>query len=147
VISAPDAARLEAAIRREGRSLLQYISEAYPWTKSAGDTTPERVRDLAREERDGLGALTKFLARRRHTVPYLGAFPMAFTTMNFVSLDYLLPRLAEDGRRSVDALQRDQAALADADAKAELGRFLDLKRRHLKALEALPAAAPAAAAH
>ena len=146
MISAPDAALLEAAIRREGRSLLQYVSEAYPWTKPAGDSTPDRVRELAREERDALAVLTKFLARRRHTVPYLGAFPMAFTTMNFVSLDYLIPRLVEDGRRSVAALERDRAAVTDADAKAELDRLIDLKRRHLKALEA-PTTAPAAAVH
>jgi hypothetical protein len=146
VIPAPDAARLEAAIRREGRSLLQYVSEAYPWAKSAGDTTPDKVRDLAREERDALGTLTKFLARRRHTVPYLGAFPMAFTTMNFVSLDYLLPRLVESARQSIAALERDRAALTDADAKPELDRLIELKRNHLKALEALTTA-PAAAAH
>jgi hypothetical protein len=142
----PDADLLEAAVRREGRSLLQYVSEAYPWTTSAGDTTPDQVRQLAHEERDALAVLTRFLARRRHAVPYLGAFPMAFTTMNFVSLDYLVPRLAADGRRAIDALERDRAALTDAEAKAELDRFLDLKRRHLKALEAL-ATAPAAAAH
>ena len=146
MIAAQDAAVLETLIRREGRSLLQYVSEAYPWTKPAGDSTPDRVRELAREERDALAVLTKFLARRRHTVPYLGAFPMAFTTMNFVSLDYLIPRLVEDGRRSVAALERDRAAVTDADARAELDRLIDLKRRHLKALEA-PTTAPAAAVH
>jgi hypothetical protein len=140
VIPAPDAARLEAAVRREGRSLLQYVSEAYPWTKAAGDATADKVRDLAREERDALTVLTKFLSRRRHTVPYLGAFPMSFTTMNFVSLDYLLPRLTESARQSVAALERDRAALTDADAKAELDRLIELKRTHLKALEALTTA-------
>jgi hypothetical protein len=146
VTAAQDCALLEALVRREGRSLLQYVSAAFPWPKAPGDPTPDRVRDLAREERDALASLTKFLTRRRHVVPYLGAFPMAFTTMNFVSLDYLLPRLADDGRRSVAALERDRAALADGDARAELDQFLDLKRRHLKTLEAL-ATAPAAAAH
>ena len=138
----PDTSRLEAAVRREGRSLLQYVSEASPWTKTVGDTTPDKVRDLAREDRAALAALTKFLARRRHAIPYLGAFPMAFTTMNFVSLDYLLPRLTESARQSVAALERDRAALSDADAKAELDRFIELKGNHLKALEAL-ATAPA----
>ncbi len=137
MIPAPDAARLEAAIRREGRSLLQYVSAAYPWTQSAGDTTPDQVRTLTGEECDALAVLTKYLARQRHAVPHLGAFPMAFTSMNYVSLDYLLPRLTEEGRRAIAALERDRAALADAGAKAELDRLLDLKRRHLKALEAL----------
>ena len=60
--------------------------------------------------------------------------------MNFVSLDYLLPRLAADGRRAIAALERDRAALADAEAKAAGPQFLDLKRRHLKTLEALATA-------
>ncbi len=137
MIAAQDAALLEAVIRREGRSLLQYQSEAFPWPKSSGDPTPQRVRELAREEREAVGSLVRFLSRRRHTVPYLGAFPMAFTTMNFMSLDFVLPRLAEDGRRAVADLERDRAALSDAEARAELDRFLEMKRRHQKALEAL----------
>ena len=52
MIAAQDAALLETAIRREARSLLQYLSEAYPWTKTGGDATTDRVRELAREERD-----------------------------------------------------------------------------------------------
>ena len=145
MIAAPDAARLETIIRREGRSLLQYQSEAFPRPTWSDDPTPGKLRELAREERDAVGSLVRFLARRRHTVPYLGAFPMAFTTMNFVSLDFVLPRLAEDGRRAVADLERDRAALTDAEARAEVDKLLELKRRHLKALEAL-ATAPTAAA-
>jgi hypothetical protein len=145
VIAPQDAARLERVIRREGRSLLQYLSEAFPWPKTSGDPTPQKVRDLAREERDAIGTLVRFLARRRHTVPYLGAFPMGFTSMNFIALDRALEHLVADGRRAVAALEDDRAALTDADARAELEQFIDLKRRHLKALEAL-ATAPAAAA-
>ena len=47
VIAAADAARLEAVIRREGRSLLQYLSEAFPWSKTADDTTADKIRDFA----------------------------------------------------------------------------------------------------
>jgi hypothetical protein len=145
VIAAQDAALLETIIRREGRSLLQYQSEAFPWPKSSADPTPEKVRELAREERDAVGALVKFLARQRHTVPYLGPFPMTFTTMNFVALDFVLPRLADDARRAVAALERDRAALTNGEARAEVDRLLEMKRHHLKALEAL-ATVPAAAA-
>jgi hypothetical protein len=145
VIAAQDAVRLEAVIRREGRSLLQYLSEAFPWPKTSGDPTPGKVRDLAREERDAVGTLVRFLARRRHTVPYLGAFPMGFTSLNFIALDVALSRLVEDGHRAVAALEADRAALTDPEAQAELDKFLELKRRHVKALEAL-ATAPAATA-
>jgi len=143
VISAPDAALLETVIRREGRSLLQYISEAFPLGTSSGDPAPEKLRDLAREERDAVATLIKFLARRRHTVPYLGAFPMSFTTMNYVTIEYIVPRLADDGRRAIAALEHDRAALADAEAREQVDRFLELKRRHVKALDEM-AAAPVA---
>jgi hypothetical protein len=146
VIAPRDAALLETVIRREGRSLLQYVSEAFPWTKAADEPALAQLRQLAQEERDGVAALSRFLTRRRHTAPYLGPYPMSFTTINFVSLDYLRPRLAEDGRKALAALERDRAALADAEAKAEVDKLIELKRRHLMALEA-PATAPAAAAH
>ncbi len=137
MISAPDAALLESAIRREGRSLLQYISEAFPLGKSSADPTPQKLRDLAQEERDALATLTRFLAKQRHTVPYLGAFPMSFTTMNFVTIEYIVPRLAADGRRAIAALERDRAALTDAEARELVARFVEMKRRHVKTLEEL----------
>ncbi len=145
MIAAQDAARLERVIRREGRSLLQYLSEAFPWPKTTGDPAPQKVRDMAREEREAIGKLVRLLARRRHMVPYLGAFPMAFTSMNYISIDRALERLAEDGRRAVAALEDDRAALTDAEMRTELDKLIDMKRRHVKALEAL-ATAPAAAA-
>jgi hypothetical protein len=144
VIQPRDAALLETVIRREGRSLLQYVSESFPWTKAGADQALTQVRDLASEERDGVAALSKFLTRRRHTAPYLGPYPMGFTTMNFVSLEYLLPRLTEEQRKAVATLERDRAALTDAEAKAEVAKLIEMKRRHLKELEALPASRAAA---
>jgi hypothetical protein len=145
VIGPQDAAVLEGIIRREGRSLLQYVSEAFPWVSAGTDGALTELRRLTAEERDAVGALTRFLARRRHTVPYLGAYPMAFTTMNYVSLGHLLPRLLEHQRRALAALEADRQALTDAEARAEVDKVLEMKRKHLQTLEAL-ADTPAAAA-
>jgi hypothetical protein len=145
VINPQDAAVLEGLIRREGRSLLQYVSASFPWVRTGTGETLAKLQRLTREENDAVGALSRFLARRGHAAPYLGAYPMAFTTMNYVSLDHLLPRLLEHQRRAVAALEADRAALADAGARAEVDRVLEMKRRHLQTLEALAgSAAPAA---
>lgn len=144
MISAQDAAVLEGILRQEGRSLLQYVSEAFPWIALGTDETLTKLQQLTREERDTVTVLGRFLARQRRTVPFLGAFPMTFFSMNFVSLDYLLPRLVETERQALDLLQRDRSALADAGAVAEVDRILTQKRQHLHILEALtvtPAAA------
>jgi hypothetical protein len=144
MISPQDAARLEGIIRREGRSLLQYVSEAFPWVRTGTDEALTRLQQLVGEERDAVAALSRFLVRRRHTPPYLGSYPMAFTTMNFVSLDFLVPRLAEQQRRAIAELEKDRQALTDAEAKVEVDKVLQMKRQHLQTLEAL---APATAAH
>lgn len=137
MISPHDAARLEAIIRREGRSLLQYVSDSFPWVREGTDEALNRLQQVIREERDAVTALSRFLIRRRHTPPYLGPYPMAFTTINFVSLDYLLPHLVEQQRRAIAELEKDRQALADAEAKAEVDKVLQMKRQHLEALQAL----------
>ena len=144
MISAQDAAVLEGILRHEGRSLLQYVSEAFPWIAIGTDETLTKLQQLTREERDTVTTLGRFLARQRRTVPFLGAFPMTFFSMNFVSLDYLLPRLVEVERQALALLERDRSALSDATTVAEVDRILTQKRQHLHILEALTAT-PAAA--
>jgi hypothetical protein len=144
VISDQDAAVLEGILRREGRSLLQYISEAFPWIAAGTDETLTKLQQLTRAERDTVTAVGRFLARQRRTVPFLGAFPMTFFSMNFVSLDYLLPRLVETERQALALLEGDRSVLRDAAAVAEVDQTLAQKRQHLHILEALTAT-PAAA--
>jgi hypothetical protein len=145
MIDPRDAGILEAMIRRESRSLLQYVGEAFPWVRSGTEEELTRLRQILREDSAAIAALARFLTRRRHTAPFLGPYPMAFTTLNFVSLDYLVPRLIDEQGQHIAALERDRAALTDADAKAEVNRLLEVKRQHLQDLEALvPAVAGAA---
>ncbi len=131
---------LQRVLRRQGRSLLQYVREAFPWARAGADKALAELLDVIEEDRQALAELGRFLARRRVPLPYIGSFPADFTTVNFVALDYLLPRLLEEQRREVGALEADLAAAADADARAELTRLLDSKRRHLGVLGRLEAA-------
>jgi hypothetical protein len=142
MIDAPTAALLLDVLRRESRSLLQYVSETFPWPTPEGREALTRLEGLIAEERRGLAALGRFLVRHRVIPPPLGPYPQEYTTINFVSFDHLLPLLVEDQRQAIAHLERDRAAVTDAEARSQVEQILSLKRQHLQALEALAAADP-----
>jgi hypothetical protein len=128
---------LQQAFRRESLSMLRYVGESFPWTVVAGHPTLARVAEIVAEDRAATESLGRFLFRRRIPPSFSGAFPSGFTTMNFLSLEYLLPRLVETQRQAVVDLENDMASVTDADAKAELEKLLAVKRFHLNELETL----------
>jgi hypothetical protein len=128
---------VQAAIRRGGRSLLQYTGDSVPWTAPEDEPTLARLRQLIDEDQKAATLLGKLLRRQRQPVPYLGAYPEHFTTMNYLSLDRLLPLLVEDQRQNVAALEADLGAATDPEARTALREYLALKSRHLAAIEEL----------
>jgi hypothetical protein len=143
VIDAQTQALLQEVVGRESRSLLMYVGDAYPWTAAPGDEALVILKDLIAEERRAVAAVGQFLVRRRLPPPFPGSYPSSFTTVNFLSLEYLVPRLVEDQRRLIEQLQRDLAAVRDPGARVPLEALLAVKRRHLPALEALVPGPPA----
>src|SRR5262249_42901820 len=99
------------------------------------------------EEQLAVARVAGLLQRRRHVAPYLGPFPMAFTNLNFVSLDHLLPVLAEHQQRALAELDREIAAVTDPEARAVLERLREVKQEHPPALQTLDAAPAPAAVH
>jgi uncharacterized protein (TIGR04206 family) len=146
VIDAQTQAVLQEAVRRESRSLLIYVGDAYPWTATRGGTTLAALQGVVKAEASAVTALGRYLVRRGVALPPLASYPTNFTSYNFIALDHLLPRLIEAERSSITALQRDVAALTDPEAKAQAQKLLDVKRRHLTQLEGLatPRTEPAA---
>ncbi len=130
---------LRQAFRRESLSMLRYVGEAYPWAGANGGGALKRLRDIEAEDREATASLGRFLFRRHVPPSFFGTFPVGFTTINFLSLEHLLPRLVADQRRAVADLERDAAAVSDPDAKAELEKLLAVTREHLSELEALKA--------
>jgi hypothetical protein len=140
MIDSQTAAVLQGIIRREGRSLLQYVNHAFPWTRGGENERLGQLHMLVQEERDATAEVARCLIRNRVAPPYLGAYPMGFTTYNFVSLDSLVPRLLEYQRQAIANLEGELAHIHDPDARAVVQRLLETKQRHLKTLESLPAA-------
>jgi hypothetical protein len=145
VTDARTAALLQDIVRRESRSLLQYISESFPWTTTEERDALARIEKMVEEERRGATTLGRYLVRQRHTAPYLGPYPTDFTNINFVALEHWLPLLVGYERRAIADLERDLAGLSDAEARPLVQDILETKRRHLAALAALAAAHPAEA--
>lgn len=130
-------ALLQAIVQREGRSLLSYIGDACPWGTSRDVTALATLRQLVATENKAVAALGRYLVRRHLMPPYLGSYPADFTTLNFVSLEYLVPRLVEAQRRDLAELERDASAISDAESHAEVEKLLAVKRRSLAGLEEL----------
>jgi hypothetical protein len=142
---APTQAALQRALRRESLSLLRYASEAYPWTAIQEREAAAKLRQVMDEDQEAIGALVQFLTASRLMPPYVGSYPMAYTSLSFVSLDYLLPALAGAQQRHIAELERDLAGVTNPEARAQLQKVLDTKRRHLPILKRLVAARPASA--
>jgi len=147
VIDVGGQAILQDILRRESRSLLQYVSEAFPWTTPAERATLASLQELIEEERREAAALGQFLVRQRIDLPQLGSYPLSFTTTNYVSLDHLLPMLVEHEQRALEELQADLPKLAGSDAQPVVRRILETKRRHLQTLQSMAATPAVAVAH
>src|SRR5580658_8213217 len=126
---------LQNIVRRESRSLLQYIHESYPWITAGEKETLAKVGQIVQEEQAAAVALAGSLAKRRHRLPpYLGPYPMSFTSINYVTLDYLVPLLIDYQKQGIADLERDLALIADVEMDREVQQILEMKRRHLQVL-------------
>jgi hypothetical protein len=135
---------LQDIVRRESRSLLQYVSESFPWTTRDEVAALAKLQALIKEEREAASALGRFLLKKRLTPPYLGAYPMGFTTINYVSLEHLMPRLIEHQTAQIRRLESDRQQVTDADARGLLDNLLAMKERHLTVLEEMASSLPSA---
>jgi hypothetical protein len=138
---------LQEIVRRESLSLLSYVGDSFPWTTSRGGPALEQLRHLVAAHREAVADLGRFLTRRRMPLGYIGSYPSSFTTINFVSLGYVLRRLVEWETKAVADLERDLAGLRhDPEAKALVEKLLAGKKERLEKLQILAAeqATPAA---
>lgn len=140
-------ALLQNLLRQESRSLLQYAAESFPWSKAEDQAEIKAIRAMAQAEADAVTKLGRWLARQRVPLTFPGAYPMHFTSINFIAVLALAPRLIADQEQHIAAVAQVEAALAHDDGRALVRPLLDLKRAHLQKLRELQnAASPTAVA-
>jgi hypothetical protein len=133
-MSPADAARLQAAYRRENRSMLQYAREAALYA-GPDQKLLDAVLRIADEERDAIDEFAAVLDSRRVPLPYPGSYPVALTDLNYVAVRSLLPRLIAEQRTDLAALEADAASLTNGEAKAAVQSLAELHQRHLAEME------------
>jgi len=119
------------------RSLPMYLAEAVPWTHS-GDQQAQRV--LAGVVADARGYCQRIAERilQLRGRLDLGEFPMEFTDLNLLSLDYLLTELVRWQKADVRAIEQLAAELAEgSEDRALAEEVLGNARGHLQSLEEL----------
>jgi hypothetical protein len=133
-MNASTVALLQEIVRRESRSMLTYVGEAFPWTTSRGADALARLKEIVAAHNDAVAALGRYLTKLRQPLGYLGSYPSNFTTINFLSLDYILPKLVVSERANLAALERDLHAISDKDAHAQVEKLLAVKKAQLEKL-------------
>lgn len=129
--------RLRQLVRHEGRSLLQYVSESFPWTKAHNEGIRDAITRFAREQAEALASLTDHLVKNHVRLPQVSNYPMSFTSMNFVSLSYLLPRLIDEQQARLAELEGLCNALPEGPTRQLVARLLVLKKEHLARMNAI----------
>ncbi len=85
------------------RSLPAYLSYAVPWSHSGAETAAETLAQVAGDHKtmvDRLGEL--ILENGGVTEP--GSFPIAFTSLHFLSVDFLVQKLIETQQRLIQEI-------------------------------------------
>jgi hypothetical protein len=134
-------APLQAVLRQESRSLLQYAREAFPWTKAEGQAACDAIGAMAQSEAESVAKLGRWLAKQHVPLTFPGAYPIQFTNLNFIAVAAFLPRLIADQRLRIAEVERARATLADAAGRALVDQLLEIKQKHLQQLIDLHAAA------
>jgi hypothetical protein len=124
-------------IREENRSLLRYISEADPRVTPEEEPALRQVLEMVNEQQAAVGQIVAHLQKHRVSVPPLGTYPHSFTTMNFISLDYLLPVLVDHGKQRIAQIEAHLPQVSDTRSRVLVQQILDLKRRHVQAIESM----------
>jgi hypothetical protein len=126
------------------RSLPVYLSHAAPWVAHGNEEAHRVLARLVAEKEDHVHRLTELLDSRRHTIDR-GEFPMDFTSLHDVSLDFLIKQLIGEQRQSVARIESCERRLAgDREGRSLAAEVLGAAQRHLRWLETLGSPEPVA---
>jgi len=130
---------LQELLRRESRSLLQYVREVPVWVGPADRPALQKLRGLAAAELEAIDALGRHLQKRRLGLATLGPFPPEFTDVNDAALHHLLPKLVREQKEATADVEAALTKLGENPARHLVERLLHMKRQHLPELEGLSA--------
>lgn len=116
-------------------SLASYLQFARPWIgANARADVVDAIARVADHHRDNVMRLGELLIERHRHVE-LQSFPTAFTGLNDLSVEYLLPLVIENEKRIIRLVEATAGALEhDIEAHRVLAEFVDREKLHLQSL-------------
>lgn len=125
------AATLNRLLQIHYRSLPMYLASAKPWVPRGHEKAAETLELVVADEKRMIEKITEALLDLGADIE-LGEFPMVYTDMHDLSVDYVLKELVESQRQDVAAIEDCVADLAgDPLAQEALGAA----KGHLESLE------------
>lgn len=100
------------------RSLPTYLTYARPWVRSGSEAKAEIIEDIAADHHDLVQRILRTLEADDRPLS-LGDFPMAYTDLNDLSLDFILQELTHYERRLLRTLE-EIATWMDRDQSSYL---------------------------
>ena len=124
-------------------SLLNYLSEAPPWTHPGNEELVGATRGIVADHEHHSQLLADAIEDRDGCLAS-SSFPMTFLSLNDLGLDYLLVRLIENQRSNIQAAEQCMAELVeDPQAWSLASEVLGSERAHLDIMkEFLPHTEP-----
>lgn len=119
------------------RSLPQYLQDSHYWTRRGDERAEAVVRHLVEDQRALSARLAELILERVGQIAP-SSFPMEFTDLNLLSLDYLLQELIRHQRLDVETIEECVADLrGDRPARELAEEVLGNARGHLENLESV----------
>ncbi|RIK76414.1 MAG: hypothetical protein DCC68_19420 [Planctomycetota bacterium] len=124
-------ATLNRLLQIHYRSLPMYLASARPWVPRGHEKAAETLELIVEDQKRTVDKITHALLDLGADID-LGEFPMVYTDLHDLSVDYVLKELVEAQRRDVAAIEDCVADLAgDPLAQEALGAA----KGHLESLE------------
>ena len=95
------------------KSLLQYSQEAWPWSGQSGaEDVRQTLNRLAAEQEQSVADLVELLDSRGHAIDF-GTYPDEYTSLHYVSVEYLLDQLTIHTTSLIEAYQSVPSEVAE----------------------------------
>lgn len=87
-----------------GKSLLQYLGEAWPWTGESATEEQAILTQLVEEQKNDIQNLSEYLWNEHWPIDF-GTYPTEYTDLHYISLDFLIKQLEENSSNVLQAVR------------------------------------------
>jgi hypothetical protein len=134
---------LQRLMAIEEYSLANYVLQSSVWTRPEDNPLLRAIHRIARKQQAQAARVGRLLARRYGFVES-GQFPLHFTALNDLSLDYVAQKLIEHQRSMIDEIEScDHQLQDDPEARHLTEEILASEQRRLIRLARLIRLKPA----